>query len=189
MSMDFAGKQEMLQRVSAAVREGQPDSVTASLREILCDLISNRKLDMPSGLIQPEADHYARRELHHDPELGYCVMAMCWGPGQATPVHDHCGMWCVEGVWQGQIEVTQYELHQRDDPHYRFERGSTVLAGPGSAGSLIPPHEYHVIRNPSDEHTAVSIHIYRGELSECNVYVPEDNDGWYRRESRTLGCD
>lgn len=179
----------MLKRVSAAVRDRDPDTVTASLREILCDLIGKRQLSLPPELLQPGEDHYGRHELHHDDELGYCVMAMSWGPGQGTPVHDHCGMWCVEGVWQGQIEVTQYELHEREDSHHRFERGSTILAGPGSAGSLIPPHEYHVIRNPSNEQTAISIHIYRGELSQCNVYIPENEDGWYRRESRALGCD
>ncbi len=26
---------------------------------------------------------------------------MTWGPGQGTPLHDHAGIWCVEGVVEG----------------------------------------------------------------------------------------
>ena len=35
---------------------------------------------------------------------------MTWGPGQGTPVHDHGGLWCVEGVVEGQIAVTRYDV-------------------------------------------------------------------------------
>jgi predicted metal-dependent enzyme (double-stranded beta helix superfamily) len=38
------------------------------------------------------------------------VIAMSWGPGQGTPLHDHDAMWCVEGVWLGELEITRYEL-------------------------------------------------------------------------------
>ena len=79
--------------------------------------------------------------------LGYSVVAMTWGPGQGTPIHDHCGLWCVEGVWDGQLEITQYELLERDGERFRFRAAGGMQAGPGSAGSLIPPHEYHTIRN------------------------------------------
>ena len=76
---------------------------------------------------------------------------MTWGPGQGTPVHDHSGLWCVEGVWDGQLEITQYELLERDGERFRFRAAGGMHAGPGSAGSLIPPHEYHTIRNASPD--------------------------------------
>lgn len=47
-------------------------------------------------------------------------------------------MWCVEGVWEGFLEVTPYELLENRDGRYRFESRGTMNAGPGSAGSLIP---------------------------------------------------
>ncbi|HPN80725.1 cysteine dioxygenase family protein, partial [Dokdonella sp.] len=121
-------------------------------------------------------------------ELGYNVIAMTWGPGQGTAIHDHCGMWCVEGVWHGEIEVTPYELVERDEGRYRFESRGTMLAGPGSAGSLIPPHEYHTIRNPSDDAVAVSLHIYRGAMTSCAVFRPL-SDNWYERDQRQLSLD
>ena len=35
---------------------------------------------------------------------------MTWGPGQRTALHDHAGIWCVEGVMEGEMEVIRYEL-------------------------------------------------------------------------------
>ena len=37
----------------------------------------------------------------------------------------------------------QYELLERDGDRFRFRAAGGMHAGPGSAGSLIPPHEYH----------------------------------------------
>jgi len=115
-------------------------------------------------------------------------MAMTWGPGQATPVHDHCGMWCVEAVWDGQIEVTQYELTRTRGELYCLEPRTTMRAGIGSAGTLIPPHEYHTIRNPLGDRAAVTIHIYSGEMCQCSIFCPEQGD-WHRRERRELHLD
>ena len=128
---------------------------------------------LPDCVFERASDHYARRELYRSEEHGYSVVAMTWGPGQGTPIHDHAGMWCVEGVWHGSLEITPYELMEQRDGRYRFEPRGTMNAGPGSAGSLIPPHEYHTIRNPSDDATAVSLHIYRGAMTACSVFQPD----------------
>ncbi|MCB1636832.1 MAG: cysteine dioxygenase, partial [Xanthomonadales bacterium] len=61
-------------------------------------------------------------------------------------------------------------------------------AGEGSAGSLLPPHEYHTIANPSDSEVAVSLHIYKGDMCRCAVFSPE-GDNWYGRQWRDLGLD
>jgi hypothetical protein len=99
-------------------------------------------------------------------------------------------MWCVEGVWKGRLEITQYELAERDDERYRFIPVGTIEAGTGSAGSLIPPHEYHTIRNPSDKAIAVSLHVYQRTMVRCGVFSPEDDGAqWQRRGERLLGTD
>ena len=56
-------------------------------------------------------------------------------------------------------------------------------AGPGSAGSLIPPHEYHTIRNPARRPVAVSLHIYKARLENCAVFSPVGGD-WYEKGTR-----
>ena len=62
------------------------------------------------------------------------------------------------------------ELVERNEERFRFQPVGSMQAGAGSAGSLIPPHEYHTIRNPSDSGVAVSLHIYKGTMTCCSVF-------------------
>lgn len=188
LAMDFPGSRRLVDAIDLAVRNDCPTAITDALRNSLCRLIRDTEVHLPTCVYEAAADHYARREIYRSEELGYSVIAMTWGPGQGTAIHDHAGMWCVEGVWHGQIEVTPYELVEESDGRYRFEPRGTTLAGPGSAGSLIPPHEYHTIRNPSDHGVAVSLHIYRGSMTSCAVFMPL-GDRWYGRDQRQLALD
>ncbi|MET0506098.1 MAG: cysteine dioxygenase family protein, partial [Luteibacter sp.] len=162
--------------------------ITAALRNTLCRMIRDRDVKLPDCVHEPIQDHYARREIYRSDEHGYSIIAMTWGPGQGTQIHDHDGMWCVEGVWNGALEIVQYELLDHDAQRYHFRPVGSIQAGPGSAGSLIPPHEYHTIRNPSDDAVAVSLHIYSGRMTQCAVFNPEGDD-WYQRTERKLGLD
>jgi 3-mercaptopropionate dioxygenase len=183
--VDFKGSTQLLALLDEAVRRADPRKTTHAIKDALCRLIRERDMLLPECVCQPQAAHYARRLLYRSEELGYTVVAMTWGPGQGTPIHDHAGMWCVEGVWQGQIEVEQYEIREQADDRYRFEYCGTVQAGVGSAGCLIPPHEYHRIRNPLTDQSAVSLHIYGGEMSNCHVFTPTEDD-WYLRHTKPL---
>ena len=186
--LDFPGHDKVVRAIDDAVTSGDQHAITAALRRVLCSLIRDRDVRLPACCHEPVADHYARRELYRSPGLGYSVVAMTWGPGQGTPIHDHCGLWCVEGVWDGELEITQYELLEQDGERFRFRAAGGMHAGPGSAGSLIPPHEYHTIRNPSDRDIAISLHIYKQALLCCAQFQPDDGD-WYRKADRTMSLD
>ncbi len=188
LALDFPGSRRLVEALDDAVRRDCTTAITDALRQALCQLMHEHDVSLPPCVYETAEDHYARREIYNSEELGYNVIAMTWGPGQGTSIHDHCGMWCVEGVWQGQIEVTSYELVERIEERYRFESRGTMLAGRGSAGSLIPPHEYHTIRNPSDNAVAVSLHIYRGAMTSCSVFR-QVKDNWYDRDQRQLSLD
>ena len=186
--MDFPGHDKLVAALDAAVASGDEHAVTAALRNTLCRMIRDRDVQLPACVHDPIDDHYARREIYRSPELGYSVVAMTWGPGQGTPVHDHCGLWCVEGVWDGELEITQYELLESDGERVRFRAAGGMQAGPGSAGSLIPPHEYHTIRNTSADTVAVSLHIYKAPMEGCSMFEPQDGE-WYARRAKTLCVD
>lgn len=185
---DFPGCEALIEALDAAVDQDADEAIAASLRGVLCRAIRDRGVQLPASVHVPIEGHYARRELYRSPRLGYSVVAMTWGPGQGTPVHDHAGLWCVEGVWEGELEITQYECLQEGTADCRFRPAGTLVAGAGSAGSLIPPHEFHTIRNPSDEAIAISLHIYQAPITACSVFEPAGGDR-YRRCARALEVD
>ena len=184
----FPGSDRFYALLDAAVALGEPEATTDALRAALESLIRDPSVHLPDAVHTPVAGHYARRELYRSPVHGYSVVAMTWGPGQGTPLHDHSGLWCVEGVWHGELEITQYELLEQAGERYRFRAAGGMRAGPGSAGSLIPPHEYHTIRNASAEQMAVSLHIYQAEMACCAKFQPLSGE-WFVRESATLATD
>ena len=186
--VDFPGREKLVAALDAAVSAGDDHAVTAALRNTLCKLIRDRDVELPACVHDPIQDHYARRELYRSPDLGYSVVAMTWGPGQGTPVHDHSGLWCVEGVWDGELEIVQYELLEREGERFHFRAAGGMHAGPGSAGSLIPPHEYHTIRNASPDAVAVSLHIYKAPMECCSKFVPQSGE-WFVRQDAILETD
>src|SRR5947207_449135 len=90
---------------------------------------------LPDRCLATEPDCYARHLLHVDPAKRFSIVVMVWGSGQKTPIHDHGGMWCVEGVYRGAIRVTRYDL---DTPIHdnvaRFHRYEVIEAGVGRTG-------------------------------------------------------
>ncbi len=182
------GLHELVGLVDAAVDKKDVTRIVEAIKADLCRLLRTGRIELPADLTRSVSDHYARRLVHRDRERGYSIVVMTWGPGQRTPIHDHSGMWCVEGVWGGSIDVQQYELVGRSGDEYRFEPRNSYLAGVGSAGCLIPPYEYHSISNACDDATAVSLHIYGGEMACCNVFERQP-DGTYRCCTRPLGYD
>ncbi|MGQ4584151.1 cysteine dioxygenase [Lysobacter sp. F60174L2] len=184
----FPGHDKLVSAIDTAVSSGDEHAITAALRSTLCRMIRDRDIQLPQCVFEPIEDHYARREIYRSPQHGYSVVAMTWGPGQGTPVHDHCGLWCVEGVWDGELEITQYELLEADGDRTRFRAAGGMVAGPGSAGSLIPPHEYHSIRNTSNDEVAVSVHIYKAQMEACSMFVPQDGE-WFTRAAKALPTD
>ncbi len=188
LALEFPGCDRLLAMIDDAVALGDEHAVTERLRNGLSDAIRDRQIQLPDCVLERVADHYARRELYRCETSGYSVVAMTWGPGQGTPIHDHSGLWCVEGIWHGQLEITQYELREQQGERFHFIPVGTHLAGAGSAGSLIPPHEYHTIRNPSRDQIAVSLHIYKQALTCCSKFQPEGG-AWYTKSASDLGLD
>ena len=180
------GLDELIECLDDAVQRPTTEDAVRCVKDTLCRIVAERHLELPAAMTAPSRDGYARRLLHKSERHGYTAIVMTWDAGQATPLHDHAGMWCVDAVVQGEIEVTQYDLREEGDRGYRFEKERTIHAGFGKAGALIPPFEYHTIANRSAADKAVTLHVYAGEMTHCTVFVPR-GDGWYAREVRQLG--
>jgi predicted metal-dependent enzyme (double-stranded beta helix superfamily) len=173
------------EKLDAAVRLQDPASIAHTVKDALQATLRCDGLPLPEAFYQSRPDTYARRLLHRDPEGLYTAVVMTWGPGQGTPLHDHAGIWCVECVVDGEMEVRQYDLLETRNDRYVFEPQARIEAGRGTAGCLIPPFEYHTLANRRADAASVTLHIYGGEMTHCHVFQPE-GDGTYRRVQRQL---
>jgi len=185
MAFECAGHADLVTRLDAAVRLGDVDAITDGVKHELSDLLARSALQLPAAYWRTRTDTYARRLLYRNPELDYTAVVMTWGPGQSTPLHDHGGLWCVEGVVDGLMEVTQFDLASTADELFAFEERGKIKAVVGTAGSLIPPWDYHILRNALPDRPSVTLHVYGGDLSRCHVFLPRP-DGRYERHERAL---
>lgn len=194
---EFRGKQKMIDAFDKAVELGCKHETTDAIRQSLIEMFHDPEVELPECCFEKIEDHYARRELYRSDSHGYSVVAMTWAPQQGTPIHDHSGLWCVESVWQGALEITPYELIEKNgDTDYCFRKTPCLNATVGSAGKLIPPHEYHTIHNLKPD-SAISLHIYEKPMVQSAVFIPaadSDLDGanadiWTRKECKVLTTD
>jgi predicted metal-dependent enzyme (double-stranded beta helix superfamily) len=170
---------DIRERLDAAVGLQDLSALTDAVKHTLQDGLRDGTLAIPAGMRQPRTDTYARRLLYRDPNGRYSMVVMTWGPGQKTALHDHAGIWCVECVMDGSMEVAQYDLRSEHNGQFRFERQNCVHAGRGAAGCLIPPFEYHTLGNVA-ETPSVTLHVYGGDMTYCHVFEPQPDGAWSR---------
>jgi len=174
----------LIRRLDVAVQETCPQRCTGGVKRVLEEIVGRGEAFLSAASIEPHPDRYARRLLHRDPDGRYTVVVMTWGAGQQTPVHDHAGLWCVECVYQGTIEVTSFSLlGDPDGDRFKFRPETAVRAVLGDAGALIPPFEYHRIANAAAA-TAVTIHVYGGDMDWGHRFDPDDDGTWIRTRCR-----
>jgi predicted metal-dependent enzyme (double-stranded beta helix superfamily) len=149
------------QQVVAAVKYALTQSLQSGLGSAL----------PPSFFVPCAGASYARRRLFNDDAARFSIVCMCWFANQRTPIHEHGGSWCVEGVVQGRVGFTRYAVAATDDPR-RFSL--TATAGRVVEAGYVEVEEatdYHMLFNASEE-TSVTLHVYGGELTEATVMVP-----------------
>jgi predicted metal-dependent enzyme (double-stranded beta helix superfamily) len=175
----------LIERLRDAVRLREVTAIAERIKHELESFIPDEGLRLPERFRKALPDSYARRLLYRDPELDFTALVMTWGPGQRTALHDHAGIWCVEGVVEGEMEVHRYEMVGEEGDLCRFVEHGCVHACAGSAGALIPPFEHHVLANPRPDRVSLTLHVYGGEMDHCSLFEPV-GDGLYRRSFKPL---
>jgi predicted metal-dependent enzyme (double-stranded beta helix superfamily) len=179
--MRVTARDMLCARLDAAVGAGDTAAIARRVKTELESVLRDGPLPLDARFRAARADTYARRLFHRDPVGRYTVVVMTWGPGQGTALHDHAGIWCVECVVDGEMDVAQFDLVSRAGEGYRFEERTRVKAGTGSAGCLIPPFEYHTLSNARRDADSITLHVYGGEMDHCHVFEPAGDGTWARR--------
>ena len=136
---------------------------------------------LPPELLRNDGAGYLRRELYRSREYGYQIMALTWGPGHHSGIHDHADTWGVEAVLRGELSVVDYRLAKRSRALVGLRPVEQHSLREGDIIGLLPPHHLHSCRNASARQTAVSLHVYGTPLDNVHRYAHVEDD-LYRPE-------
>lgn len=136
-------------------------------------------------VVVPDAvPSYRRIALTDHATHGYEALLIIWPPGHATPIHDHDGLWGIEFMLDGVLEVEAFDLSLQAHPHL-VSRGVSVI-GIGDHLAFSDADYAHRCRNLSSNRAAVSLHIYGGELNSYRSYHSEDEGRWISKTHQTV---
>jgi predicted metal-dependent enzyme (double-stranded beta helix superfamily) len=110
-------------------------------------------------------------------------LGMAWPPNHMTPVHDHAGLWGLEVTLLGALEVQSY---QRDPDSGDLRELGRDWLGPGD-GTWFEGGDNHAhrCRNLSQRDTALTLHVYGGDLAQYFAYEKaEPQSGWVAKLQR-----
>ncbi len=142
-------------------------AVLAEATPLLQQLIA-RDDWLPAALAEPHPQFYRQYLLHADPLERFSVVSFVWGPGQATPVHDHT-VWGLIGMLRGQEVSQAYE----PDPQGRaVPAGDPIVLRPGQVEVVSPRlGDIHRVHNAFDDRVSISIHVYGANIGAVRRWV------------------
>jgi predicted metal-dependent enzyme (double-stranded beta helix superfamily) len=115
---------------------------------------------LPQAYALPDPVRYQQYLLHCDSRERFSVVSFVWGPGQATPIHDHT-VWGLVGVLRGaelsQAYTRNGEAFAAAGPVHRLERGEVEAVSPRVG-------DVHRVTNAFDDRVSISIHVYGANI-------------------------
>lgn len=111
-----------------------------------------------------DEDGYTRNLLQRTDE--YELLLLCWGTGQASPVHNHEGQDCWMAVLEGPITEVHFPFPDGPGP---LDPGPVRTFATGQVAFIRDEIALHQVRAVPDRR-AVSLHLYSRPFDECNCY-------------------
>ena len=116
---------------------------------------------LPEFCTIPHPEFYQQYLLHADPLGRFSVVSFVWGPGQKTPIHDHC-IWGLIGMLKGMEKGQRYKRLTsgeliKDGPEALLRQGDIEAVSP-TVGDI------HVVSNAFADQTSISIHVYGANI-------------------------
>lgn len=149
----------------------QPDQQAvdflASVRDLIADLVATDDW-LPASHAAPHPLYYQQYPLYVDPRARFSLVSFVWGPGQATPVHDHT-IWGVIGVLRGAEHSQRYRIDAEGVPHVD---GPLETLRPGDTSIVSAQHgDIHKVANAHADKVSISIHVYGGDIGTTSRHV------------------
>ncbi|SFA71781.1 Predicted metal-dependent enzyme of the double-stranded beta helix superfamily [Collimonas sp. OK607] len=127
---------------------------------------------LPAAYAQAQPERYQQYLLHADSAERFSIVSFVWGPGQATPIHDHT-VWGLIGMLRG-AEFAQAYKHTADG---RLQvDGAELKLTPGTVEAVSPSvGDIHKVRNAFADSASISIHVYGANIGavQRSVYTED----------------
>lgn len=143
-------------------------------RELLSQLVSHDDW-LPEEFARPDPERYQQFLLHADSHQRFSIVSFVWGPGQATPIHDH-RVWGLIGMLRGGEYSQGYE---RDTSGALIADGKPVRLEPGQVEAVSPKiGDIHQVSNAFSDRVSISIHVYGADIGAVRraVYQPDGSE-------------
>ncbi len=127
--------------------------------QLLSELVAHDDW-LPAEYAKPDPNRYQQYLLHCDSRERFSVVSFVWGPGQATPVHDHT-VWGLVGVLRGTELNESFVRNKAGD----LVLGGSARLGAGSVSRVSPTiGDVHRVSNAERTQPSVSIHVYGANI-------------------------
>lgn len=132
---------------------------------------------LPEIFARPVPERYQQNLLYCDAQERFSVVSFVWGPGQKTAIHDHT-VWGLVGVLRGE-ETSQRFTLRPGQPPLAMEKTALRL---GDVELLAPSlGDIHQVTNSGAGKSAVSIHVYGGNIGTVERHEFDSQTGEPRR--------
>lgn len=167
----------VLAAVAGNIGDGSPQEV-AQLARVLartpwwegCPVATDA---LPDGV----ASRYRRIPLRRPSTAGdYSVLLIAWPPDHVTPIHDHDGLWGIELVLDGVLQVESFAMAMA--PSLHLAACGAVPLGIGDYARFSDRDYAHRCRNLSAQRPALSLHVYGGALERFRTFDQDDRGRW-----------
>jgi predicted metal-dependent enzyme (double-stranded beta helix superfamily) len=166
--IDTRPLRDFIEATAAVLREGPNEPQTLDRIGRLLGHLVARDNWLPEELAQPHPEFYRQYLLYAEPQGQFSVVSFVWGPGQATPVHDHT-VWGLIGLLRGQ-EVSQ--AYARDEQGRLVPQGAPVTLRPGQVDAVSPSiGDIHRVANAYEDQVSISIHVYGADIGKVQRHV------------------
>ena len=129
---------------------------------------------LPEFCTVPHPQFYQQYLLYADPLERFSVVSFVWGPGQATPIHDHM-VWGLIGMLRGSETGQRYE-RDADGSLKPVCREEALM--PGDIDEVSPTiGDIHIVKNAFADKTSISIHVYGGNIGGVKRHVYDPSSG------------
>ncbi|MFB9126829.1 cysteine dioxygenase [Paraburkholderia dipogonis] len=158
-------------RIASLVDEAAPEAHLlehggAALRELIA-----HDDWLPDAFAQADPERYQQYLLYADARQRFSIVSFVWGPGQATPVHDHT-VWGLIGVLRGAEIALGYRVAEDGT----LQKNGAVRRLDAGAVDAVSPRigDIHRVSNAFSDRTSISIHVYGANIGAVKRSVYPD---------------